>query len=255
MQRVKRYYTGKIFAVLAESHDPLSPFSIQKNWKSLLSKLGDNNEEEQARANPAYPRIYEAIKKLQIEGYIELKKADENGSEKHAKITYYGLTFKGALKYLAQFYEMCDDKSLSFQTEKLLSFIERQGALLNYPLFLECRWLYERDENVIRYFVSEAKGLLQHPLNIDANIAEEYSKYEEKRHSHNEIFGKDENLRSDFAEHYFVWGLSALDLKETDSNTRLSFFATEILYNALWKIGFLENAVKKFSGKLSFPQS
>jgi hypothetical protein len=263
MQRVQRDYTNKIFTILAESPKPLSPYSIQKNWKSLLLKFGDSYQQEQMQTNPAYPRILEAIKKLRTEGYIELKKADENGSEKRAKITYYGLAFKGALKYLAQFYEAHLDGSLSSRTEKLLLFIERQGTLFNYPPFQECRWLDEHDDTAIIVFIHLAREMLFKQRLVfgggDATIEEIIKRIQDPNDKYHNLGikciinlrkGENEELMFDFGWHYFRYTFAFANeetlvwMGKEGANKKLSEFAKYILSEKQKDIRILENAAR-----------
>ena len=212
-----------------------------------------------------YPSIHKAIDSFVVEGSVGI--VDTVLSEKNVKINIYALTFKGTLKYLSRSYRE-SHKEFEQPEEKLIQFIERQGVLLNYPLFQEFRWLYDHDKNVIRFFVSVAKDLLGKPLADDAALAEELKLHISlnKRVSKNHFtpaphdpndpkelllgirYGENQNLMFDFAEYFLVYGMGQITVKAaTEANPRLSAYAKEILEDNLWKIQFLDRAVKIFS--------
>jgi hypothetical protein len=231
-------YSEEIIKKLAIDSVPLSPFDLKKATKH------------------PYSGIRETIKRLCIEGFVQLKSTEK--SQKGGPRTIYTLTFKGTLKYLSQSYRE-SHKEFDPSEEKLLQIIERQGVLLNYPLFQEIRWLYDRDVNILRYLLGEAKYQLRKPLATGdaAEFAEALSKYIGDP-SYGPGIEKDIvlarndenlNLMDDFAEHVLIYGLGGLSEKEQGSNAKLCEFATKILNDKLWEVEFLERAVRIFSEK------
>jgi hypothetical protein len=262
MQRIKRDYANKVFNILAESKEPLSPFDIQKNWKNKLKNLSPSDfVDEQEQSNPPYSRIYEAITKLRLAGYVELNRTEERASKKNNKITFYGLTFKGVLKYLSQFYEKSRQEEFSQSAEKFLALIENQGNLINYPLFQECRWLYERNKRTIHFFIREAYTQLSKPLECMTQIAEEFSKHiGDPNYEPNYNIGtedvlffrslEDDDLRFAFGENYLMHGLRPIAEDSLYPNAKLYVFAKHILDSNLEKIMSLESAARLFEQKV-----
>lgn len=210
--------------------------------------------QEQKQTNPHYSRVHEAITKLKIEGYVELRSVGE--SKKHNKTTYYGLTFKGTLRYLSSFYNV--EKALNPETEKkLLSFLKRQGDVFNYPLFQECNWLHERGIGV-PCFVEGARRELLKPSAAAASTAElteDFSKHlndpdPDTNFTVDDIvdFRKIENLMImyDFSERYLIENLYSRDIYQINTNKKLQVFARLILNHHLEGISELERAVNFF---------
>lgn len=155
---------------MATASAPLSPFDLKTATKF------------------PYSGIRETIKRLCIEGYIQQLTSTEK-SKRGGVRTIYTLTFKGVLKYLANFKFLPDNDSFkacgkfdfspysdSPITEKdynemvekfdkehksgLLNLLERQGNIFEYAPFQECRWLSERIPELIIIFITKASYLL-----------------------------------------------------------------------------------------------
>ncbi|MGA3289487.1 MAG: hypothetical protein ABSD42_04520 [Candidatus Bathyarchaeia archaeon] len=236
-------YSEEIVKRLAIASVPLSPFDLKTATKY------------------PYSGIRETIKRLCIEGFVQLKSTET--SQKGGPRTLYTLTFKGLLKYLSQSYRE-SHKEFDPSEKKLLQIIESQGVLLNYPLFQEIKWFYERDTNILRYFLGEAKYQLSKPPAIGeaAEFAEALTKYigdpsygsgikEDIALARND---ESMNLMDDFAEHFLIYGLGGLSEKGQDSNAKLCEFATKILNDKLWDVEFLERAVRIFAEKEDPPK-
>jgi hypothetical protein len=206
-----------------------------------------------------YSSVHKAVTNALLEGSVSV--LDEISSSKKIRTKIYGLTFKGTLIYLAQF----DQKAvLDKQTSnKLLAFIKKQGDSLNYPLFQESPWLYERDELAVNFFVGEAVTQLQKPLKDEALTAKEfvehlgdpeYFRQELGRSVNNKeilefisIFrhGENQNLMFDFAEDYFICGLGLIK----GTNPRLFELARDIRDWNQERMDCLNRAVDLFEDK------
>ncbi len=246
-------YAEEIIKRLTTAKAPLSPFDIKTETKF------------------PYSGIRETIKQLCIEGYVVQIKSTEK-SKKGGPLTLYNVTFKGVLSYLARFNVFPDssdstEKEINEKFDKehkpgLITVLERQGNILNYVPFQESRWLSERDPNLIRSYVTEARFLLRQPLSghgrpselsAYASIANDYSKYvDDPNHEPNIDFNdllwfrnlENSDLIKRFGRAFL--GRACL-LNGNTENEKMRQFTQAVLDEKRMEINWLEAVVRLFS--------
>jgi len=139
---------------------------LLKNPRKVMMALAEhgpmNKWKIKEKVNLEYPRVHEAISKLENEGYVKVY--DIETSDKGLNMKIYGLTFRGVTSYLASvslepppaigepgesieaFSKRYTEEKHRYlaEIEKLAKFLEFYGELLDYPIFKEARWLAER---------------------------------------------------------------------------------------------------------------
>lgn len=144
----------------------ITPVTLSKNSKKIVQALAAfgpmNRWLLKEKTGLAYPRVYEGVTRLKNDGYVQIFR--EELSEKGMIIKIYGLSFKGALAYLASISldppsrigksgEPTEDlenryvrgkKAYLEEVKKLTRVVESYGQLLDYAIFKQIRWLAER---------------------------------------------------------------------------------------------------------------
>lgn len=186
-----------VFEVLA-TDGVLTRYRLLKRIKKTLKDKGE-------RTRYLTPYLYDLLKRLEKEGFIKIKLEPWAKGSRKLQRGLCSLTFNGFMIFLAQQPTTeCEWKhgySLTYypvpsivskkKIDVLLEIIERNGKALVYPIFEECRFLFEylgppsltimRD--IARYFVL-------------TNFPRKKSKLE---------MISEEALRAIFAEHIFAW--------------------------------------------------
>jgi len=138
----------------------------RKNPKKVIEVLAENGPlskwQLKEKAKLEYPRVHEAVSKLENDGYVKVY--DTMTSDKGLTMKIYGLTFRGVTAYLASVSlvpplgigepgedveafkkRYAEEKSRYLtEVEKLVEFLKSYGELLDYAIFKENRWLAER---------------------------------------------------------------------------------------------------------------
>ncbi len=228
---IKMKHHKKLIEKLATTPGPISPFDLTKTLKT------------------SYSTMRETLQRLYKEGYVQLI---EGESKKGGKKTFYALSFRGVLQYLAWF-EAGPGVELDLEEDqKLIETLKRHGQRLNYVLFQEAPWLSEHFRRVTQNFIMSAQDVLfeylSDPVYTDL---EEYIYLSDKKHSKQDKQdrrdGLDDVLKVKFGSAVLA-GLvfSAAKLPELE-NEKLKQFADHILAIEESKLMIIKKACKLFS--------
>jgi hypothetical protein len=231
-----------------------------------------------------YSSVHKVINTFLLSGLV--KPESSSVSKKNVKTTSYCLTFKGVLKYLANFkilpdkgslkefatfkifpdsdfpitekdsYEMLEKSDKAHKSD-LLNVLERQGQMLDYAPFQECRWLSEQYPGLIRLFVFLAQ------LHLDSSFfnASQFGDIRSKNLSDLEFPVRPIELQTirdrENLDFMYAFGEAFLQnmfgIKKDSGNEKLRQFAERILNEKKAEIVLLERVASVFSAR--FPGS
>lgn len=159
---------------------------LTKNAKEIIKALARHGKMNkwslQKRTSLRYPRVFEAVTKLEKNGWLE--KVAERKSKNKLPSTIYGLTFKGAIAYLSLEglerplgYGMAGESKEEFMKQYLASrtrYVERLEELrnflksaiesLDYQIFNQIDWLLGNYGILVLHVVVElAKNQIANP--------------------------------------------------------------------------------------------
>lgn len=211
-----------------------------------------------------YSSVHKVINTFLLSGVVQ--PGSNAVSEKNVQTISYGLTFKGVLKYLSTFTippilltkvtkEDVAERNRKFDEayeKDLLNVLEKQGQILDYAPFQECRWLSGQHAGLIRLFISLAQLHLD-PLFF--NVSEFGDKFSKNLLSDPEFpFGTDDlrDLRNvENLDFKYAFGKAFLqnmvgNIKKNSKNEKLRLFAERIIAENKTEIALLEKAASSF---------
>ena len=210
-----------------------------------------------------YPRVHEATSLLENGGYA--KAYDTITSQRGRELKIYGLTFKGAVAYLAsikleppnKLIPLAPGESLEAyrekretekqqylqELEKITQFLETYGKVLDYTLFKEIRWLADRyGHNIFRGILGIAKlvnALQPFPSGAMQLIKQEQKNINELKNQNWQI------LREPELQHKIKMTITQGEIVETDYYDPLAE-VTEELRNAEESLKILRSQENKW---------